>query len=918
MFMITGRYTDGADSMFDLEETNHEQKTLQQANDLSASTSNANASNCTHDCMFEDDNCNDDAYDKEQTFPNQFDSNSSGHNCSNMTEEGNLPDEELDDVAPKYDLFGDDASNAVDEVDDLVQDSENLDNVEHLSQEDIQSFLDAEEAAATARSSSQEVREHHAPRMGMAFDSDDAAHKFFNDYALLCGFAITKAGNYHGKKQGSTGHTRVIFRCNRSGKPVDEETLEAKRKQKQLKRQEKTGKIVAENSRRRRSNIIQQTGCKVKMIATLKNEKWVVITLDLVHNHDLSPPDESKFLRSHKSMTEDEQLFIRTFNSVKLPPRKIMSILRYLRGGDVPYTKKHVSNVQTAIRNECKQNDMTKVLEYFRKRKEEDPRFYYNFQLGDGKKVLSIFWSDGNSRRMYEMYGDCLSFDTTYKTNRYNLPFAPFVGVTGHGQNCLFACAIMQNETADCFKWLFNEFLDCMGQKAPVTIITDQCVSMGIAISEVFPNAVHRNCFFHIRKKADEKCGRTFATNENLYADFSDILCNSLTVEEFEFLWQEMIHKYDVGHVKYLKAMWKFRHKFVPVYFKNAFFPFIHSTARSEGTNSVFKDNVGSNFSIISFLGEYDRITRDIEEKEKEQDSITRITKPSYVFRSEIELQAGRIYNRKIFYKFQKQLSFTNKLHVDEVVKNERYEVYKTRLVAQKDYRPRRFVVLVNLEQQDLSCICCKFQKDGVVCSHILRVLVNLNISELPYKYFIDRWKPQDRKILRDKKYNVPQELTEKNRHLRFAMLTKRLVDIASEGSKDNARYLLVIKLATELEEQLDAITQGEEQAEMEKRTNELQKKGNEIDDGYGISLENPDVAKARGRPTITSRQKTIAEHYRTKQRITCSHCGSHDHNIAGCDNKHIDKSNFEKKTPKKKQSGLNQLNTKKSSPYLE
>ncbi|KAK1686697.1 hypothetical protein QYE76_047545 [Lolium multiflorum] len=262
MFMITGRYADGADSMIDSEETNHEQPSVQHSdtrqrdNNISATASNANASNCTNDCMFEDDDCIDDAYGKEQTFPNQFDSNSSGHNCSNMTEEGNLTDEELDDVAPKYDLFGDDASNAVDEVDDLVQDSENLDNVEHLSQEDIQSFLDAEEAAATARSSSQEVREHHAPRMGMAFDSDDAAHKFFNDYALLCGFAITKAGNYHGKKQGSTRHTRVTFRCNRSGKPVDEETLEAKRKQKQLKRQEKTGKIVAENSRRRRSNII--------------------------------------------------------------------------------------------------------------------------------------------------------------------------------------------------------------------------------------------------------------------------------------------------------------------------------------------------------------------------------------------------------------------------------------------------------------------------------------------------------------------------------------------------------------------------------------------------------------------------------------------------------------------------------------
>jgi hypothetical protein len=67
------------------------------------------------------------------------------------------------------------------------------------------------------------------------------------------------------------------------------------------------------------------------------------------------------------------------------------------------------------------------------------------------------------------------------------------------------------------------------------------------------------------------------------------------------------------------------------------------------------------------------------------------------------------MYNRKIFYKFQKQLSFTTKLHVDEITKGQRYEVYTTRMVSQKELRPRHFVVLVNLAQQDFSCICCKF-----------------------------------------------------------------------------------------------------------------------------------------------------------------------------------------------------------------
>ncbi|KAM0836786.1 hypothetical protein ACQ4PT_062066 [Festuca glaucescens] len=362
-----------------------------------------------------------------------------------MAPEVHDSDDEIEDAAPHYDIFGDDLPSASSESRENLASSNDEEKATEgeLTEDDIIIFLENEEAKANAKSSSQEVRDHHAPHLEMQFPSDDAAYKFYNEYSSICGFSIAKAGNYHGRKSGNTGHTRVTFVCNRAGKPVDEETLEKRRKQKQLRKQERTGVVPAENSRRTRRNKIEHTGCLAKMVVSIKNGNWVVISLHLEHNHELSPPQETKFLRSHKSMTEDEQLFIRTFASVKLPPRKIMSIMSYLRGGDVPYTKKHVSNVQTAIRNECKLNDMTHVLDYFHKRKEDDPRFYYNFKLGAGKKVLSLFWSDGNSRRMYELYGDCVSFDTTYKTNRYNLPFAPFVGVTGHGHTCLFACAII-------------------------------------------------------------------------------------------------------------------------------------------------------------------------------------------------------------------------------------------------------------------------------------------------------------------------------------------------------------------------------------------------------------------------------------------------------------------------------------------
>ncbi|XP_010229866.1 protein FAR-RED ELONGATED HYPOCOTYL 3-like [Brachypodium distachyon] len=350
---------------------------------------------------------------------------------------------------------------------------------EILSEEDIHIFLENEQTI----SSSQEVRESLVPRMRMLFDTDKEAFEFYNTYASVCGFSAKKASNYHSRRMNVDKPTRYTFKCNRSGKVVDKQKQAEKRRAKQIKRAEEKVVQGLQLQKKRKRNLLEVTDCKAQMVVSLRAGKWEIITLELDHNHELSPPDEARFLRSHKQMTEEEKLIIRTFNAVKLPTRKIMSILASYRGGikAVPYNKKYVSNYRTAIRKVNSKNDMMQVSDYFRKRQAQDPTFYCAIKLDKNSTVESLFWADGKARQLYEAYGDCISFDTTYRTNRYNLPFAPFVSITGHGSNCLFACAILENETIETFKWLFETFIHCMNDKQPVSIITDQDVDGFVA-----------------------------------------------------------------------------------------------------------------------------------------------------------------------------------------------------------------------------------------------------------------------------------------------------------------------------------------------------------------------------------------------------------------------------------------------------
>jgi hypothetical protein len=77
-------------------------------------------------------------------------------------------------------------------------------------------------------------------------------------------------------------------------------------------------------------------------------------------------------------------------------------------------------------------------------------------------------------RANYKIYGDYISFGTTFSTNVYDMPFAPIVGVDNHGKTIPFGCALLKDQTIESYEWLFDTFLFANDGKIPETVITDQ------------------------------------------------------------------------------------------------------------------------------------------------------------------------------------------------------------------------------------------------------------------------------------------------------------------------------------------------------------------------------------------------------------------------------------------------------------
>jgi len=200
-------------------------------------------------------------------------------------------------------------------------------------------------------------------------------------------------------------------------------------------------------------------------------------------------------------------------------------------------------------------------------------------------------------------------------------------GIDRNGITIQLGCGFLRNEKTEGFVWLFTEFKKAMGGKDPANIITDQDIAMKAAIAEVFVSSVHRNCRWHIMENARKTMGAFLDSKgdgkQELADDFKDCIDNSFTPAEFEQKWQAFLDKYELNNDERFQHLYDMRHCWIPAYFMHCFFPFLQTTARSEGFNAVLKRYVNPKNSILNFVQQYKKIQQRIFSKQDLQEAAT-------------------------------------------------------------------------------------------------------------------------------------------------------------------------------------------------------------------------------------------------------------------------------------------------------
>ncbi|XP_057249928.1 protein FAR-RED IMPAIRED RESPONSE 1-like [Beta vulgaris subsp. vulgaris] len=227
--------------------------------------------------------------------------------------------------------------------------------------------------------------------------------------------------------------------------------------------------------------------------------------------------------------------------------------------------------------------------------------FFFDYCVDENRHLTRVFWADAISRKNYSLFGDMVSFDTTFDTNKYCMVLAPFTGVDHHGKCVTFGMGLLAKEDIESFVWLFECFLKAMGNCQPTCLITDQDAAMKQAIEKVFSKTIHRLCMWHIMKKVPVKVGpdmcRTTKFLEKLNAVVWD---RDLEPDEFDKGWNSVMREFGLEDDGWFTDMFNIRHMWIPSYFRNLFMGgILRSTQISESENNFFTLFTNANLLLV-------------------------------------------------------------------------------------------------------------------------------------------------------------------------------------------------------------------------------------------------------------------------------------------------------------------------------
>ncbi|XP_042499820.1 protein FAR1-RELATED SEQUENCE 5-like [Macadamia integrifolia] len=274
------------------------------------------------------------------------------------------------------------------------------------------------------------------------------------------------------------------------------------------------------------------------------------------HNHELHITSTVHMLRSQRNMLDIHRQKIDLADDSGIMSRSTIELMGRQTSGieNLSCLTQDVRNYLCTKRQRAlTYGEAGSLMKYFVTQTKNNLSFTYSFQLNSEEQITNIFWADPKMIIDYAHFGDVISFDTTFCTNKECRSFGLFAGFNHHRGCTVFGAAFLCDETVESFEWLFENGITHLG---------------------------------HMMKD-----GFKFLT------DLKKCIYQYDVEDEFETTWYNLLHEYDVKDNAWLQRIYGLKSQWC--YIKNTFTIGIRSTQLSESLNSDLKDYLKSILDVV-------------------------------------------------------------------------------------------------------------------------------------------------------------------------------------------------------------------------------------------------------------------------------------------------------------------------------
>ncbi|XP_023771369.2 protein FAR1-RELATED SEQUENCE 5-like [Lactuca sativa] len=347
----------------------------------------------------------------------------------------------------------------------------------------------------------------------------------------------------------------------------------------------------------------------------------LVFQFDELHN---LPLEKRSDLKKARQMSYSEKEFIVRSSTSKIGPTMAHKLRASLRSG-YEFVKPKVvdyKNLRRDINRVIGYKDAQMIVNTMNDRRAHYPNYSFEFNYQDD--VLDcMFWADEMEKTYYAEFGDAISFDATFRTNKYRMVFVSFTAIDHHKKSVIVGSVLLSNESIESYSWLLKAFLKTHG-KEPTLVLTDQDATI---------------------KQVVENISYDLFINTDFRKRFSKLVCDiNMKPDVFEVKWGLLMKEFNLEDTRWFKDMFTIRDSWIPGYFSDIpMCGLMKTTSRSESMNSFFNTYSESGILLLNFMMNYNTAIQKQRNTQRELDKASK--KASYKMQTprEIELQASKV-----------------------------------------------------------------------------------------------------------------------------------------------------------------------------------------------------------------------------------------------------------------------------------